>query len=431
MYATSMQQRQPISNIMLTVKLIQDKRKPTRDHKFPIKLYMSLGRKQAIISLGIFAKEDEWDQTLQEVVGTRQKVSINSYIKRILVDMQDYALMNRRSDLNLESFKRHAMSLIRGENFRQTEEESPIDNNILFLHRFLNFQRTRPAKGTRGLYEQTLRHLKKFDSELERRRVEDITKGYIHDFNKYLSVTAKSPNSRAIHMRNIRAVINDAIDDEVIYRSPFRKYTIETIETAKRSLKIDTLREFFSCETDPDLEMYRDYFKLSFMLAGINIGDMVHLVDMVDGRVIYNRAKTHKLYSIKVEPEALEIINKYKGEKYLINVMDRYTNHDNFIRRLNEKLRLVGGFKWETRLINGKKRLCKVHNPICPQITSYWARHSWATIAFNEVGIPEHIVSRALGHGKKTVTDIYIDFDQRLIDEANRKVLDYVLYGKK
>ena len=61
---------------------------------------------------------------------------------------------------------------------------------------------------------------------------------------------------------------------------------------------------------------------------------------------------------------------------------------------------------------------------------SHWARHTWATIA-SYLDIPKETIAQALGHGGNTVTDVYIDFDRRKIDEANRKVLDYVLYAKK
>ena len=61
----------------------------------------------------------------------------------------------------------------------------------------------------------------------------------------------------------------------------------------------------------------------------------------------------------------------------------------------------------------------------------YWARYSWNTIAQNELDISQDIASRALGHGKKTVNDIYLNFDRTKIDRANRQVLDYILYNKK
>ena len=63
-----------------------------------------------------------------------------------------------------------------------------------------------------------------------------------------------------------------------------------------------------------------------------------------------------------------------------------------------------------------------------PHITTYWARHTWATIAAS-LDIPKETIAAGLGHGGNTVTDIYIDFDRRKVDEANRRVIDWVYYG--
>lgn len=61
----------------------------------------------------------------------------------------------------------------------------------------------------------------------------------------------------------------------------------------------------------------------------------------------------------------------------------------------------------------------------------YWARHSWATIAYS-IGIPKDIISQALGHSfGVAITDVYIDYDNEKVDESNRRVLDWVLYGKR
>ena len=74
------------------------------------------------------------------------------------------------------------------------------------------------------------------------------------------------------------------------------------------------------------------------------------------------------------------------------------------------------------------KKLAKVR----PGLTTYYARHTWASIAFNNLGIPKDVVSLALGHSFGVrVTDTYINADLSRVDEANRRVIDYVLYNKK
>ena len=148
------------------------------------------------------------------------------------------------------------------------------------------------------------------------------------------------------------------------------------------------------------------------MLCGINIVDLCGLSSVVNGRVEYARAKTHRLYSIKVEPEAAELIEKYKGTRLLLNYADNCTDYRFFYRHLNAALHDIAA------------------DLGLPTISTYWGRHSWATIAAS-LDIPKETIAAALGHGGNSVTDIYIDFDQAKVDAANRRVLDWVLYGKK
>ena len=67
---------------------------------------------------------------------------------------------------------------------------------------------------------------------------------------------------------------------------------------------------------------------------------------------------------------------------------------------------------------------------VIQKLTSYYARHSWATVAA-ELDIPKETIAAGLGHGGNSVTDIYIDFDMKKVDAANRQILDYVFYGKQ
>ena len=150
------------------------------------------------------------------------------------------------------------------------------------------------------------------------------------------------------------------------------------------------------------------------MLLGINTIDLCSLLrgDLIGDRIEFSRAKTHRLYSIKVEPEAEEIIKRYRGDSLLLNFADGLKNYRMYYNRLSIALREIGD---SLKL---------------PGLSSYWARHSWATIAAG-LDIPRDTIAHALGHGGNTVTDIYIDFDQAKVDQANRRVLDWVLYGKK
>lgn len=98
--------------------------------------------------------------------------------------------------------------------------------------------------------------------------------------------------------------------------------------TCKRNLPVYVLRRIFNADgLEPWMEKHRDLFKLTFMLIGINFADLCSLTEVKEGRVNYTRAKTHKPYSIKVEPEAMELINAYRGKKQLLNYLDNCNSY--------------------------------------------------------------------------------------------------------
>ena len=250
---------------------------------------------------------------------------------------------------------------------------------------------------------------------------EDITKLWLNEFIAYMSELA--PNTQSIHLRNLRNVFNLAIDEGITNNYPFRRFTIPSQATVKRSLTVSELRRFINYPVDPFQKKYMDMFKLIFYLIGINVADLVNLREINNGRIEFHRRKTDRLYSIKVKPEAMGIINRYRGREFLLDIRDHYKNHRDYLHRLNENLQRIG-------TITYGPRATKVYDPLYPQITSYWARHTWATIAAS-LDIPKETIAAALGHGGNTVTDIYIDFDRDKIDKANRRVIDYVLRCKK
>lgn len=144
-------------------------------------------------------------------------------------------------------------------------------------------------------------------------------------------------------------------------------------------------------------------------LIGITATDLLKLKEIRNDRIEYRRAKTNKLYSIKVEPEALAIINKYKGKDYLLDISYR----ENFVNRFDKTLKKLGAIKIEG--VYHKQ----VITPIEPNLSSYYARHTWATLC-SELDIPKEIIAKGLGHYNNSVTDIYINFNQKKVDKANR-----------
>lgn len=282
-----------------------------------------------------------------------------------------------------------------------------------------DFARTKRADGTKDLYIGTAKKVREFDITAT---FDSITPEWLSNFEAYYLKTM-SVNGLSIPLRNIRTVFNWAIDNEWTEKYPFRRFKIRQEKTRKRAL---TPEQFAMLRDYPVEEWqmeYRDLFVLMVYLCGINAGDLLELRDLTDNRCVYHRKKTGKLYDIAVEPEALEIINRYKGQKFLLNCLDSYGNYKDYLHHLNDGLKKIGRSEVVADKVGRKRKI--EYTPLFPELTTYWARHTWATTAAM-LDIPKETIGAALGHSDTTTTDIYIAFDHRKVDEANRKVIDYL-----
>lgn len=295
-----------------------------------------------------------------------------------------------------------------------------------FVEWFERFAATHTeGEKTYKCYKHTLSRLGDYCANLNKLSFSDITVAWLDGFDGFLAKTV-GVNGRNHHMRNIRAVFKYAIRNDVDVRNPFDRMRLRTEPTAKRSLTVEQLRGLIGYEgLLPYAVIYRDMFLLSFMLIGINVADLYALEGLsADGRVEYRRAKTGKLYSVKVEPEAMEIINRYRGKGALLNLCERWRTRNGFAAGCNKALQAIGA----PAPAPGRSKRGK---GLVPGLTMYWARHTWATIAA-DLDVPDAVISAALGHGgENRVTDIYIRRNMRKVDEANRRVIDWVLYGRR
>ena len=378
-----------------------------------LKVAVSHLSKTAYIPLEISLKPSQWDAKGCKVIQHPKRKSLNDAISAKLLEYKVVlSEVAEKYDLDTLSANELRDLLVDWKN----SDKIRIDDNCVMsvFGRFMEHKTGR----TRNLYECTEKKIRAFlGKEADRLRFEQVNVEWLHRFNDYLAQTAPSANSRSIHMRNFRAIFNYAIDNEITTNYPFRRFKIKGEPTRKRNFDVDTLRAIFNADVlDPWMVRYRDLFKLTFMLIGINFVDLCNLKDVRNGRIEYVRAKTHKLYSIKLEPEIEAIIAKYRGDIHLLNYMDTYKDYRSFYMNTCTGLKAI------------RERLAEKNIVNIDTLTTYWARHSWATIAAS-LDIPKETIAAALGHSSHTVTDIYIEFDYRKVDEANRRVLNWVLYG--
>ena len=387
---------------MITTKFYLDTRATAPGSAAPLKISITKDRQVSYLNTGIRILPDDWDSSALKARSVAIQQAADVKLGDVITIYRELQRKGKLDGLNA-----------RGIRDRIQEEMTPGKKEPdRFLAVFRKFAATRPKQRTTEIYMATVAKVLAFEPKAERLTFADINIGWLDRFDSFLAKTSPKKNARNIHFRNIRAVFNHARKRGITQHYPFLNYEIRHEETAKRCLSADKLRRLFSAELPAWQKRYVDFFEVSFLLIGMNTEDLVHATDIVDGRLEYRRAKTGRPYSIKVEPECQEIIDRLKGRSWLLNPLDTYSCTHHWTSKVNNVLKDIAS------------------DLGLPKISMYWARHSWATIAA-ELDIPHETIAAAMGHSGGTVTDIYINFDRTKIDRANRQVIDYVLHGKK
>lgn len=283
-------------------------------------------------------------------------------------------------------------------------------------------------KGTREGYIYALRAFSAFLGR-ERCAVNEIDRRMVSDFRAWIEKkNGKGCRSASAYLEKLRYIHNRARerfnDDDVglvrIPRQPFVGMIPPQPSTEHRALTLRQLREVLGVTPKTKRgRMAQDVFLLSFCFIGMNTADIYKLTKgSVKGGVLeYCRAKTDSrrddkaFMAVRVEPEAAEVLERWKGSRMLLSFFDMYSDFRGFNKAVNAGLKEVG-------------RLAGVHG-----LTTYHARHTWATLARNECGVPRDVVAEALNHasrGGERVTDIYLERDFSRVWDANRRVLDLV-----
>ena len=274
--------------------------------------------------------------------------------------------------------------------------------------------------GTARSYSSSIKRLNAFIGH-NKLTFRELTPELLKRYELFLYQEGCKRNTVSLYMRMLRSICNQATRRGKA--SPqlglFDDVFTGTDSSEKRAttpLIIGRLQDL-DLSNIPSLEFARDMFLLSFFLRGIPFVDLTYLrkSDVKMGVLRYRRSKTKRLLTVAIEPCAQVIIRKYEqytqNSPYLLPIInpalpDKYKQYQSALRLYNKRLTHL------STLLGLKIRL-----------TSYVARHSWATAAYRE-GIPVSVISESLGHASEKVTYTYLaSFENRTLRNANKKVI--------
>lgn len=422
---------------MLTIKAEIKRSELKVDGTYNVKIRFTLDRKVKRLSTNLFVTQQDLTKSLK----FKEDTPIKREIDRLVLYYREQCLKLQldRNHYSLDEI----VEFLNGEQ----EKQQTID--------FIKFSREWIASATiKGApnYTTAINALVRFVGK-EELDINLITLDFLEQFKAFLigerdARTKKlmqqgkrvtSNRTLSLYLVSIKKLFNEAKrkfnkkDKNLILipNSPFEDFKIPKQEaTRKRAIPADIIKKVWKLPYKDMKKGYKstcrynlakDCFILSFCLMGINSADLYNATEMRGNTIIYNRTKTkaRRLDGAKMMVDIPKIvqplIDKYKDStgKRLFNFYQYYGDEKTFNKAINCGLKKIGA-------------ILEVDD-----LEYYAARHSWATIALNKVGIDKYIVHAALNHidDAMKVTDIYIERDFVNENKANTKVVKYV-FGK-
>ncbi len=386
----------------VTISTILEKSKASPNGECPVKTLVIHKRAKKYFNTGKTLTEKEWDRLpttkaadLQE---KREEIRISfEIIKKHVVELlADDKFSLENLDISLKRSAGKTLNELIEEKISQCREAERI--------------------GTMQAFQTTLTNIVKYKGTAI--QIDNVTQEWLKGLEEFMSGAGRSITTVAINMRNIRTMMNVAkkrgLIREMQYPFGEDKYVIKTEEGKKKALDMKQIAKIqgFHC-TDEKMMMSRDIWLFIYFCNGINIADLIHLKfkDIIDGEIDYIRAKTRN--TTKTVRHVRAVITDDMQE-----IIDRWGNAplpDNYIFNLIEHTKdaelEMSRKGWFNKKFNRDMKLIGAAVGV-PGVTSYTARHSYATV-LKRKGANIAYISESLGHTSLATTQFYLDsFDK-------------------
>lgn len=402
---------------MATIKAVLNKDRIKKSWGYALVIQIIHQRAKRVIYTPYKLREDEFDASQHRAVyadGVR-------YTRKQIREINEFVEQKREEITKIvEHMAAHAKCFTAADIVKKYDQDQSDKYLITYTERLIDRKKALGKMGTAQGFLSTLRSLIRF---MGSRLVEfaDVDCRFIREYEEFLVSTNVTQNTVNFYMRNLRTICNAAAADGIDMGESmaFRKIHIRITKTVKRALKQDVIERIslIDLADSVELDKARDLFMFSFYTRGMSFVDIVYLrhVDIMDGVIYYRRRKTGQYLEVAMTEPLRRIVNKYPTDPTdvlpFINESDQPTMY--------KKYQATYG-----RIYRGLRVLQKRLNLASP-LTTYVARHSWATIA-KEQGASTAVISEGLGHSSENTTRIYLkEFDRSVIDKVNERISSF------
>lgn len=396
----------------ITIAVVLDKYKPKKNGLYPIRIRVTYRRQRQYYPTGKNLTPEQWERipltrnrdlkAIRESIANsfdivRQNVDELAIIAGFSFDALNTRLKSGATDTVNTAFRAKIADL---------NEQNRVGNAIV--------------------YDNVLKGLERFAGN--KIRFDVVTVEWVKKYERFLHSENKTTTTIGIHLRTLRAILNEARRSGIIKESqyPFGRgrYEIQAGEGRKLALTLDQIGKIAHYEDGSDATAkYRDYWMFLYLCNGINVADFVKLryCDIVGGEICFVRQKTERTTRTRKE---IHVIVSEPMQK----IIDRRGNvpePDNYIFPVltgNETaLEQKRKTQYLTRAIN--KRMAMIGKALgIDHISTYTARHSFATV-LKRSGANIAYISESLGHQDLKTTENYLASFEREEREKNAELL--------
>lgn len=343
-----------------------------------VQVEASLNQRKIYFKTNIYIKPEHWDKRTSQVIGHPQANDLNSMLFEFVLYLQgiELALWKRGVPATLSLLK-DAM-----------KKNRPINITFpIFAKEYV--QHSNRRESTKENLFTTITVLQEFRPGLD---FKDITYTFLKDFEVYLREKGNGINTVAKHLRQLRTLVNEAINQGYIHADayPFRKFKIKQEKGSHEFLTPDELKKLENLEVhDLKLRHVLDAF-LFCCYVGLRFSDFCQLTPSNFIRV--NGKRWLHFKSIKTGIELrLPLHLLFEGKA--LAILDRYCITE---------FASLGGNSEVNKVLSVITSMARIKK----HVTYHTARHTCATLLIHQ-GVPITTVQKLLGHTSVKTTEIY------------------------
>ena len=337
-----------------------------------------LNQRKVYFKTNIYLKPEHWDKQTSQVCNHPQANDLNTMLFEFILHLQaiELSLWKRGIPVTLSLLK------------DAIKKDKPV--NVTFpVFAKIYVQESDRKRSTKENLMTTITVLQEFRPGLD---FKDITYTFLKDFEVHLKEKGNSVNTVAKHMRQLRTLVNEAINQGYIPSDayPFRKYKIKQEKGRKEFLTPDELKRLENLDVDKKLRHVLDAF-LFCCYTGLRYSDFCQLTP--ENIIRVNGKRWLYFKSVKTDVEIrLPLHLLFEGKA--LAVLERYDIVTDFAK--------IGPNSEANKYLVQLAALARIRK----HITYHTARHTCATLLVHQ-GVPITTVQKLLGHTSVRTTEVY------------------------